>query len=105
MKYRGLASRSISSINVYEAYLIQSAMGIEKSQFPELEGMNDEESEEELTDEEIQLRREEKEESGGEWNLNFGTSEKRSELYTEEWSEEDKQLRREEREAEEEKDD
>jgi hypothetical protein len=84
---------------------IQSATGIEKSQFPELEGMNDEESEEELTDEEIQLRREEKEESGGEWNLNFGTSEKRSELYTEEWSEEDKQLRREEREAEEENDD
>jgi hypothetical protein len=76
---------------------IQSAMGIEKSQFPELEGMNDEESEEELTDEEIQLRREEKEESSGEWNLNFGTSEKRSELYTEEWSEEDKQLHSEEK--------
>jgi hypothetical protein len=65
--------------------------------------MDDEDQE--LTDEEIQLKREEKEESGGEWELNFGTSEKRSELYTEEWSEEDKQLRREEREAEEENDD
>jgi hypothetical protein len=80
---------------------IQFAMGIEKSEFPELEGMDDEDQE--LTDEEIQLKREEKE--GGEWDLNSGTSEEKSELYTEEWSEEDKQLRREEREAEEENDD
>ena len=50
---------------------IQSAMGIEKSEFPELEGMDDEDQE--LTDEEIQLKREEKE--GGEWDLNSGTSE------------------------------
>jgi hypothetical protein len=80
---------------------IQSAMGIEKSEFPELEGMDDEESEEELTDEEVQAKREEEKESGGgEWNINFGTSEERSELYTEEWSEEDKQLLKEERESE-----
>lgn len=71
---------------------IQKAMGIEKSEFPELEGM-------ESTDEEIELRREEREESGGDWNLNFGTTEEGSE-YTEQWSEQDKQLRREEREAE-----
>jgi hypothetical protein len=72
-------------------------MGLERSNFEELEGMNDEESsEEELTDEEIQLKREEKEESGGEWELNSGTSEKRTE-FTDEWSEEDKQLQREER--------
>jgi len=43
---------------------IQSAMGIEKSEYPELEGISDEESEEELNDEEIQLRREEKEDAG-----------------------------------------
>jgi hypothetical protein len=82
---------------------IQSAMGIEKSEFPELEEMDDEESEEELTDEEIQLKREEKEESGGEWNINFGISEEKSE--EDEWSEEDKHLHKEEREAEEENDD
>src|SRR5215467_16110794 len=74
---------------------IQKAMGIEKSEFPELDGMETEV--EELTDEEIELRRE-REESGGDWNLNFGTSEETSE-YTDEWSEEDKQLLREEREA------
>ena len=44
-------------------------------------------------------RREEKEESGGDSNLNFGTNEEGSE-YTVQWSEQDKQLRREEREAE-----
>lgn len=75
---------------------LQSAMGIKKSEFPELEGMDDEDQE--LTDEEIQLKREEKEDSGGEWepDLNSGTSEP----YTEEWSEEDKQLLREEQESE-----
>jgi hypothetical protein len=72
---------------------IKSAMGLEKSNFPELEGMDDEDQE--LTDEEIQLKREEKEENGGD----FGTSEEESE-FTEEWSEEDKQLLKEEREAE-----
>ncbi|MGA9153877.1 MAG: hypothetical protein WBZ36_25130 [Candidatus Nitrosopolaris sp.] len=74
---------------------IQSAMGIERSNFPELEGMDDEDQE---------LKMEEEEESGGEWELNSGTSEK-SELYTEEWSEEDKRLLKEEREAEKENDD
>jgi hypothetical protein len=81
---------------------IQKAMGIEKSEFPELEGM--ETDDEESTDEEIELRREEREESGGDWSLNFGTSKETSE-YTDEWSEQDKQLRREEREAEQENDD
>ena len=66
---------------------IESAMGIKKSDFPELEGINDEE----LTDEEIQLRRD-----VGDWGFEKGVEES----YTEEWSEEDKQLRREEREAE-----
>jgi hypothetical protein len=81
---------------------IQKAMGIEKSEFPELEGM--ETHDEESTDEEIELCREEREESGGDWNLNFGTTEEGSE-YTEQWSEQDKRLRREEREAEEQNDD
>ena len=41
---------------------IQSALGIERSEFPELEGMGmDDEGEETMTDEEIQLRREENE--------------------------------------------
>lgn len=80
---------------------IQSAMGIEKSEFPELEGMDDEDQE--LTDEEIQLKREEKEESGREWELDLNSW--TSEPYTDEWSEEDKQLQKEEREAEEENDD
>ena len=69
---------------------IQKAMGIEKSEFPELDGM--ETDDEESTDEEIESRREEREESGGD-------PEEGSE-YTEQWSEQDKQLRREEREAE-----
>jgi hypothetical protein len=73
---------------------IQKAMGIEKSEFPELEGM--ETYDEESTDEEIKLCREEREESCEDWNLNFGTSEETSE-YTDEWSEQ----RRKEREAEE----
>jgi hypothetical protein len=81
---------------------IQKAMGIEKSEFPELEGMDT--GDEESTDEEIELRREEREESGGDGNLNFGTNEVGSE-YTDEWSEQDKQLLREEREAEQENDD
>lgn len=72
---------------------IQKAMGIEKSEFPELEGM--ETSDEEMADEEIQLKREEREDAG-DWGF-----EKPEESYTDEWSEEDKQLRREEREAEE----
>jgi hypothetical protein len=80
---------------------IQKAMGIEKSEFPELEGM--ETHNEKSPDEEIELRREEREESGGDWRLNFGTSEETSE-FTDEWSEQDKQLRREEREAEQEND-
>jgi len=67
---------------------IQKAMGIEKSEFPELEGM--ETSDEEMTDEEIQLKREEREDAG-DWGF-----EKPEESYTDEWSEEDKQLRREE---------
>src|SRR5215471_16292440 len=74
---------------------IQKAMGIQKSEFPELEGM---ELDEELTEEEIQLKREEREDAG---NSGF----EKPEEFTEEWSEEDKQLRREEREAEEENDD
>ena len=60
---------------------LKSAMGIERSNFPELEGINDEKSEEE---------------SDGEWNVNFETNEGMSEL-TDEWSEEDKQLQREEK--------
>src|SRR5215471_5703577 len=67
---------------------IQKAMGIEKSEFPELEGS--ETSDEEMTDEEIQLKREEREDAG-DWGF-----EKPEESYTDEWSEEDKQLRREE---------
>jgi len=74
---------------------IQKAMGIQKSEFPELEGM---EMDEELTEEEIQLKREEREEAG-DWGF------EKPEEFTEEWSEEDKQLRREEREAEKENDD
>ena len=77
--------------------VIQKAMGIEKSEFPELEGM--ETSDEEMTDEEIQLKRKEREDAG-DWGF-----EKPEESYTEEWSEQDKQLRREEREAEQENDD
>src|SRR5215469_15390000 len=76
---------------------IQTQMGIEKSDFPELEGM--ETDDEETSEEETELRREEKEESGGDSNLNFGTNEEGSE-YTEQWSEQDKQLLREKREAE-----
>ena len=70
--------------------------GIERSQFPEIDGMNDDEDQE-LTDE---LKRKEKEESGREWDFNSGTSEEKSELYTDEWSEEEKQLLKEEREGE-----
>jgi len=63
---------------------IESALGIEKSEFPELEGMDDEE----MTDKEIQLKREEIEAEAENW---WGLEE-----YTEGWSEEDKQLKREE---------
>jgi hypothetical protein len=49
----------------YRIRTIQDAMGIKKSEFPELEGLNDEE----LTKEEIQLRKEEEEE--GEWDSNL----------------------------------
>ena len=45
---------------------IQKAMGIQKSEFPELDGM---EMDEELTEEEIQLKREEREDAGGLKNL------------------------------------
>lgn len=80
----------------YRIVSIQTALGIERSDFPELEGMN---IDEEL--EELQAKREEKEESGGggggEWNLNLNSG---SEPYTEEWTEEDKQLLKEEREGE-----
>jgi hypothetical protein len=72
-------------------------MGIEKSDFPKLGGM--ETDDEETSEEETELRREEKEESGGDSNLDFGTNEDGSE-YTKQWSEQDKHLRREEREAE-----
>jgi len=75
---------------------IQTQMGIEKCDFPELEGV--ETDDEETSEEKTELRREEKEESGGDSNLNFGTNEEWSE-YTEQWSEQDKQLRKE-REAE-----
>ena len=68
---------------------MQSAVGIEKSEFPELEGIGT--SDGEMTDEEIQLRREEQEDAG-DWEF-----EKPEESYTE-WSGQDKQLRREERE-------
>ncbi|MGC2574708.1 MAG: hypothetical protein WA364_24605 [Candidatus Nitrosopolaris sp.] len=51
---------------------IQTQMGIEKFDFPELEGM--ETDDEETSEEETELRREEKEESGGDSNLNFGTN-------------------------------
>jgi hypothetical protein len=67
---------------------IQSALGIEKSVFPELQGM--EMDDEELSEEEIELRKEEKQENGGDWSFNFATTEEGSE-YTEEWSE-DKQI-------------
>jgi len=54
-----------------------------------------------MTDEEIQLRREEQEDAGE----GDRGSERPEESYTEEWSEEDRQLRREEREAGQESDD
>src|SRR5215469_3414094 len=57
---------------------IQKAMGIQKSEFRELEGM---EMDEELTEEEIQLKRKEREEAG-DWGF-----EKPEESYTDEWSE------------------
>ena len=74
---------------------IQKAMGIEISQFPELAGMSDEESEEIRG--EVQLRKEEEKEAEqeNEWNISFGTNEESSEL-TDEWSEEE-ELRKEER--------
>jgi hypothetical protein len=51
----------------YRIRTIQDAMGIKKSEFPELEGLNDEE----LTKEEIQLRKEEEgKEEKDEWNIN-----------------------------------
>ena len=62
---------------------LQGSLGIERSHFPELEGMDD--------DEELQLKSEEDEE-------NLGTNEPY-------WSEEDKQLLKEELEAEKENDD
>ena len=71
---------------------IQNAMGIEKSEFPELEGM-------ETSDEEIQLKREEREDAG-DWGF-----EKPEESYTDEWSSEDKQLLQEEIAEEQENDD
>src|SRR5215469_4613099 len=80
---------------VWKINAIQKAMDIQKSEFPDLEGM---EMDEELTEEEIQLKREECEDAGD-------RAFEKPEEFTEEWSEEDKQLRREEREAEEENDD
>lgn len=90
---------------------IQSAMGLELSTFPELQGMGyDEELEEtsnedqELTADEVAAKREEEDEDGGlESNLNYpnGTSESEEE----EWSAEDKELLKEEIEAEKENDD
>jgi hypothetical protein len=84
----------------YRINRLQSAMGLEKSQFPELDGMDDSEEEserdQELTYEEIQAKKEEEaEESGGsgEWGSNLdGTNEEVSEL--------DIQLLKEEKEAE-----
>jgi hypothetical protein len=76
---------------------IQSAMGIEKSNFQELEWMEEESEEEigneELTTDEIAAKREEEKESGG--DLNSGTSQETSE----EWSSEDQELLKEEQEA------
>ncbi len=78
---------------------IQSSMGIEMSQFPELEGLNDFEEYQDrdqdlgkrMTDEEIQLKREEMEDSD---NLSWG--EKPEKTFSEDWSEEDEKLRQEE---------
>jgi hypothetical protein len=84
---------------------IQTALGIEKTHFEELEGMiDDEESEEGLSVEEVELQREEKEENGGDWNLHFDYRE-RSKPTTDEWSSEDKQLLQEEIAEEQENDD
>jgi hypothetical protein len=58
-------------------------MGLEKSQFPELDGMGYDEDQE-LTDQELEAKREEKEENDGEWNLSPNTNSETSE----EWSEE-----------------
>ena len=55
---------------------LQSSMGL-KSNFPELEGMEESEEDQELTDE---LQKEEHEENGVRWNTNFGTSQEESEL-------------------------
>lgn len=77
-----IAGRSESREAILHGKLIayNLPLGIERSQFPELEGMNDDEDQE-LTDEELELKKEEEEESSGVWepSLNFGTSEKRSE--------------------------
>jgi len=67
-----------SGDTAYRIRSIQSALGIEKSEFPELEGIGT--SDGEMTDEEIQLRREEQEDAG-DWEF-----EKPEESYTEEWS-------------------
>jgi hypothetical protein len=95
----------------YYAWVInslQAGLGLEPSQFEELAEMNDDNEDQGLTTDEIQSpltrqlkREEEHEENGGEWNINYGTSEEK----TEEWSEEAQQLLSEEIEAEKENDD
>jgi len=66
--------------------------------------IDDEESEEGLSVEEVEPQREEKEENGGDWNLHFDHRE-RSEPTTDEWSSEGKQLLQEEIAEEQESDD
>jgi hypothetical protein len=98
-----IASRTGESRSwqAYKIVQIERAMGLEVSQFPELAGMQvetdeeaNESTEEELTAEEITLRREELESE-------VGTSTE-TEEDTSEWSTLDRQLLREEQEAEEE---
>ena len=76
---------------------IQKSLGIQISTFPETEGMESESKE--LTADEIQAKKEEREENGGEYSISPNT-----EISDEEWSEEDKTLLREEIEAEREND-
>jgi hypothetical protein len=70
----------------WKIWNIQTALGIEKTHFEELEGMIDGESDEGLSVEEVELQREEKEENG-DWNLHFDYRE-RSESTTDKWSSE-----------------
>jgi hypothetical protein len=88
--YRVCRHNGESRYLAYRINRLQNSLGLEPTLFEELEGMDDEESEEigneELTTDEIAAKKEE-EEGSGQWNINFG--EERSEL-TE--SEEEEQL-------------